>query len=791
MFSKGRYIYLMHLLFVLIFTVGLLSSCVFKTGEKPFQPAQPKVSFSNTTCMNEIGDVISQYFDLKLNDQQIEEFFGCLQNTFRLFKKHVRGSHPNYYEAEELRRFLQDYVLGDKKISAKLLFHSMRVKQIFVGGDVETFDKKELDVLIDLLGTVQKVTVMLNPHLGYLKVGIKGESTNPDYEKIKLASGALKVASSILLERFSGSQTSYKFSEFKQLIEELNRFAGREGEGLFSNEKIGPLVDFLRSFKRLHVSNGAEDVINPQDWKVLFSGAANWYGTVLKLSKIRLYDSLIQGAGFTLITDSIQEILDQTRYAVSQAGDRGYIPFELLFPLIDAAEELGIIPFKIKASTLRSVFPVIYSRFFGDPNLPGDERVKRSFTPGLDLVGIDRAQGEFDLWKHQQDDFIKTYLLHGDGVFQQYFESYQNGYKFNNSALNNIFHSRPMFKPGHMGIYLVTDYHRQMGALNNNFENVSKFNVSRMAIRLLMRGYAKGNRAKYLVGVELEEFEQFYNDARALGVDLKIMHPKNKGVAKRSFIEGNLFTFSANGYDFSAGSEPIVFFPDGSHTSRWVPLLSFQEGMELLTILFSGGYFGYKVFYELQNICGSLPSTDVYELHKIDKSCVFANFRQQIMARLTHLPLLMDLLKSYEFTPSMWAEFHSQLYDTAHNDQIETEGEMSSSEIVSAVTLIHYLEMIMVRYDFDGSGYLEANEVRSAWKVYKGIFNTVIDKDHPDMSPEDRLKVFFYMLDKGENPGVAGFSTYGLDSDGAKIKVNRQKLMKVFTIFIKNISGNS
>ena len=79
-----------------------------------------------------------------------------------------------------------------------------------------------------------------------------------------------------------------------------------------------------------------------------------------------------------------------------------------------------------------------------------------------------------------------------------------------------------MFKPGHMGIYLVTDYHRQMGALNNNFENVSKFNVSRMAIRLLMRGYAKGNRAKYLVGVELEEFEQFYNDARALGVDLKL-----------------------------------------------------------------------------------------------------------------------------------------------------------------------------------------------------------------------------------------------------------------------------
>ena len=44
---------------------------------------------------------------------------------------------------EELRRFLQDYVLGDKKISMKLLFHSMRGKQIFVGGDVETFDKKK------------------------------------------------------------------------------------------------------------------------------------------------------------------------------------------------------------------------------------------------------------------------------------------------------------------------------------------------------------------------------------------------------------------------------------------------------------------------------------------------------------------------------------------------------------------------------------------------------------------------------------------------------------------------
>ena len=36
--------------------------------------------------MNEIGDVISQYFDLKLNDQQIEEFLGVCRIRFGYLK---------------------------------------------------------------------------------------------------------------------------------------------------------------------------------------------------------------------------------------------------------------------------------------------------------------------------------------------------------------------------------------------------------------------------------------------------------------------------------------------------------------------------------------------------------------------------------------------------------------------------------------------------------------------------------------------------------------------------------
>lgn len=772
-------------LLVIFYSLFILS-CGLNVGEDPKPEVKPVVSLSENSCMQNMGTFMTDYFEAKVSKSEVSEFFECLKKSFEMFKKNVRGAETEQFNVEELRRFLQDYFLKDKKISDELLLQSMNIKVLFVGGDTINFTKKELGKLIQLLDVAGVVAVDLIEHMPVLNYTIH---TPPEFKnKLNLdaAIRAIYVGVNKISKEFADTQAEYKFEHLKSFVSEMQFFL-KDEDFLFKASELESWIQILKSYKLIYLGPESPDAMQPKEWNALFSGLGHIYGFMLRLNSQNWFEYIFKGDGFKNIILLFDQVISHLRLSVENQTSN-YLSFEKFYPIFESLEELNLLPLGLRSSTLKTVTIKLLARGFGDKSLSSDQRVQK--TKGLDFKLLDRVQSEFNIWRDTQIQLIGIDKTHGEDGFKYFDDYFKENKNINKTPIEKLFTIKTLFKRDFEPVYIVPERLRG-GVLRPNFDNASRLNIARAAIRYLIQGYADINRGKNLVGVTLKEFNKFYNDAKPLGVDLKIMHPTNKCVGKRSFIEGNLFTYSSDGYN-TDGSEDVVYFTDGTYTDRRQPLLKFNEGMELVSILYSGGLMGYRIYDQFVSLCGGLDSSDVYKLPKISESCFVNNAEAVFMNNMLHLPQLREYLnRDNLLNKGNWNEFFESLYVTA-KDRDDSSGEVNSGVVVALTTLIHYIEMIMTRYDVDSNAVLTYKEVSIAYDVFKGVINDILmNSGFEDWGLAERKKVFYFMLDKGVSPAdnKLGFFLYS-ERDMRKIRVTRMGLTKVFSTIVGMISNS-
>lgn len=773
----------------LIVTLSLfvLSSCGLKIGEDSKPEAKPVVSLSENSCIQNMGVFMEAYFKAETQKHEVVEFFECLQKSFVMFQKNVRGAETEQFKGVELRNFLQDYFLKNKTISDELLLQSMNIKVLFVGGDTTYFTKKELSKLIHLLEVAGEIAVDLIDHMPVLNFTL---DTPEEYKNKKSLDAAIReiyLGVNKISKEFSQSKKNYKFDHLKSFVSEMQEFLQDE-DFLFKASELEHWVQIFKTYKSIYIGPESVDEVRPQDWQLMFSGLGHIYGMMLRINSFSWFEYLLKGDGFKNIVLLFDQVISHFRLSTdNQPND--LLKLEKFHPIYDSLESLDLLPFNFRSSTLKTVLPKLIAKGFGDPKLNSEERFDQ--FKGFNFAVLDRLQHDFDVWKNTQIRLIGIDKAYGEEGFQQFKDYFKENSSINMSALERLFSVKTLFKSDFAPIYVVPKRLRG-GVLRPNFANASRLNIARAAINYLIKAYADGNRGKALVGVTLREFNSFYNDSKPLGVDLKIMHPENQCVGKRSFIEGNLFTYSSDGYN-TDGSEDVIFFTDGSHTDRAQPLLKFNEGMELVSLLYSGGTIGYKIYDQFIEICGGLERRDVYNLKKIPEECFVKNAEDVFMNNMLHLPQLREYLnKDNILNKDNWSEFFDSLYVSA-KDRGDSVGEVNSGVVVALTTLIHYTEMIMTRYDVDSNGVLTNTEVSTAYEVFKGVINSVLEENNlDDMSLADKKRIFYFMLDRGVSPAdnKAAFFWYS-ESDMKKIRVTRLGLTKVFSTIVSMISNSS
>src|SRR3954463_14243997 len=95
--------------FTLCVVIAAATGCGLNTGESAPKQAPPSFSGNGYSCVGEIPDHMSRYFNDELSEEQINDFVRCLQKSFTTFAQLTRGRDESTYAPDEIRRFLQDY----------------------------------------------------------------------------------------------------------------------------------------------------------------------------------------------------------------------------------------------------------------------------------------------------------------------------------------------------------------------------------------------------------------------------------------------------------------------------------------------------------------------------------------------------------------------------------------------------------------------------------------------------------------------------------------------------------
>ncbi len=169
------------LLRIFLFSVfGLVTSCSLPVGEKPpaTDPIQVKLGDS-TACLSKVSPTLTQYFDGVASDAQVVGVWNCVSTAITTFQDQTKGRYEDRYTSRELAHFIEQYFMKEgSRIPDPLLLQVFRIKQLFIGGAVDSISRAEMVQIQSVIETLKKITLNLNPHMKVLTLNWKVSDPN-------------------------------------------------------------------------------------------------------------------------------------------------------------------------------------------------------------------------------------------------------------------------------------------------------------------------------------------------------------------------------------------------------------------------------------------------------------------------------------------------------------------------------------------------------------------------------------------------------------------------------------
>jgi hypothetical protein len=247
---------------------------------------------------------------------------------------------------------------------------------------------------------------------------------------------------------------------------------------------------------------------------------------------------------------------------------------------------------------------------------------------------------------------------------------------------------------------------------------------------------------------------RWYDDFNNIGLDLKAFDPRSTSTISggRSFLEANFFTFSG----------------DGDKEMKY------QETLEFVSVLFSSGLLSSAQVTEMAKAqkCGS-EKIDLFGHPFFEENCFKQKLRSEFKNLLANLPGMVSYVDS--LSDEQWNEFYGYLREASQTPNQEW-GFVETANIRTMVTIIHYVEGVMLGFDQDTNGGLSLSEIYAASPRFIPFF-----KEKKPNVPEFALKEgFAYLLYNGEMPGIWDLTTF----QGTKIvgagEVHRMEVLRLF-----------
>lgn len=251
-----------------------LLSCDLKLGESPPEASIPE--YKPDTCFSNSVDSFGQFFKGDAKETEIKKSWDCFGSMVQAFKTKVRCKNRDLCTPAEIARFVEDNFIEEnrstsvnqKAISTGLQIQFMKIKRLFLGGDLEHITPAELDGLLKLMSQLRDLSVLLNPSMKVLTLNWENQLKSSelrlfDFEAVN--ENIIQVA-----QQFSSLIKSdlneYEFDDFYNFINEVSAFSGQHWGWV---DKVSSYLPLIKKLK-VSIAGGDENIIKgSKEWNAL------------------------------------------------------------------------------------------------------------------------------------------------------------------------------------------------------------------------------------------------------------------------------------------------------------------------------------------------------------------------------------------------------------------------------------------------------------------------------------------------------------------------------------------
>lgn len=715
-----------------------MSACDINIKAKP---PEASLKIGGMNCLSQIGPTVSAYVDDELNESDITEFFTCIQKAFVLFEGNTRGSKQDEYTPGEIRNFLQKYFIRDRKISDRLLAEFMLVKKTLIGGSVDVIKRKDLHEAVAILETLKKEALRLKPYIRLLNNQLIAKEPRENLrERIQVAQQKLHESIDVIVPLFANAQQPYSIRNFENLLYELRYFINWD-DHFNRSRPISEWIELLRNFKDVTVSK--TDTITPQEWAPLLKASANWYTLFLEVKVSWNISVFWEEENLDQLYGAAMKAIQYVRDAIDrQAGARSqtkYIEFDRLTKLYGSVEKMGWTSAEWPKEAVDKVFRAFVTKILGDKDWPPESRRAR----GIGMIHLNRLQQELLQWNHYQGQIEGGQLLNTQG-----------------------FPTRAFYYPEISGIFLTEDFNR-----NEHIDrfNLTVYNALRSLAGLAIKGYA----SQPTLGLARQELQNLYMDIRDLMIAWRLADPREFKTGMRAYLEGNLFTYAANGNDY----------------------LEVGELIQLMAFLKTGGQVGNVIYDQILPHCQDI-TLDIHGRNSLLRGCVEKYLAKNLATMTQNMPGFTKFFNDLHINSR--EQYVKDLLSAVYSRHSVPEL-VESSDILSLAAVLQYEEAVFTRYNRDMNNVLSGKELDEAFNTFSWLMKNMAAATCKNLSDKQVRLVFDYILRYQEIPDVKFDLNYigedvltvlKLYAITAPIQLDRFHLNMVFETLIRKIIDN-
>ena len=723
-----------------LLVIMLLTHCGLRTGDS-YEEAT--LRDTQLGCLDEIDQTLQDYISQKIPPEEIGEIAQCLQSAVHIFKNHVWGEEVDTYSPEELRRFLQDFLIKEKTIPDDFLNSLMNLKVGLVGGSNKLLTSLELDEISERIGLLGKFISDIYPYVGVLYNPL----TSNHQRLQKNILGIKNYLPDVSHKLFVGS---YSLNSALKLLEQSNEiFQFSDDQNLVWFRVFKNTVPFMLN------KPSSTDVIEAHEWSSLLEMTMDVLSVYLNKfhgdqdrvfeDKIQYYSSVIDG-GFNFLHKKISSSPEKS------------LNTEELIQLVNALDKDQALPQGIKKDYIQDFFNDLFIKFIENPE-------SQDFS--LDLSELQWWRDFYHSWKESQRsiDELQAWLKNNKQYSIDDLDAQVVGDQPFYSSLDKIkqLHKRkPLYIENDFGYSNVHYLYPSRESHGFRYRNVSINNIYTYLVKIIMDRYAHQYPEK---GLTEQEFGRFVQDFDILSHFIRGESPSvssTKQHGRIEFIMSNILLYSTQGYykrDYAIENDETI------------DLLSVEEGVELLPVYLQVKKSARDLFQFLNQNCS-----------RLDLSCFENNIFKYISTRMSYTPHLQDFISQSSLE---YLDLITRPVRLGGPVQV-----IEERHLEFVFYSIFFQEVMVTRFDHDEDGILTHEEAMGdAFLLWEGLvrYGAKYVMCLPEDPSDENIKfAYFYavseldLMDRRSFQGKFGIAwSYFLYHLGNEVQLNRKDVMEL------------